>query len=133
MRERRRGHLVGLSSLASYRGLPLLAGYCASKAGLNALLDSLRVELQPWGIAVTTLCPGWIRTPMTAELRHPPSDMLDLPGAVEVMIRAIRSRSPFVAFPARLAWQTRMLKYLPRRVSDALTRRYLRQASKNLP
>src|SRR5262249_54383520 len=53
MRERRRGHLAALSSLASYRGLPLMAGYCASKAGVNALLDALRVELRPLGIAVT--------------------------------------------------------------------------------
>ena len=46
MRERRRGHLVVLSSLASYRGMPFMAGYCASKAGVNALFDSLRLELR---------------------------------------------------------------------------------------
>src|SRR5262249_29413465 len=51
MLRRRRGHLVAISSLASYRGLPKMAGYCASKAGVNALLDALRVELRPHGIA----------------------------------------------------------------------------------
>ena len=68
MRERRRGHLAALSSLASYRGLPRMAGYSASKAGVNALMDSLRVELRNYGIACSTICPGWIRTPMTAPL-----------------------------------------------------------------
>jgi NADP-dependent 3-hydroxy acid dehydrogenase YdfG len=45
MLERKRGHLVALSSIASYRGLPPLAGYCASKVGVRALFDALRVEL----------------------------------------------------------------------------------------
>ncbi len=57
MLERRRGQIVAISSLASFRGFPHMAGYCASKAGVNALLDSLRVELKPLGIDVTTICP----------------------------------------------------------------------------
>src|SRR5438874_5579250 len=68
MVERRHGHLVGISSLSSYRGLPKMLGYCASKSGLNALLEGLRVELKPFGITVTTICPGWIRTPLTAKV-----------------------------------------------------------------
>ena len=64
MRERGRGHLAAISSMASFRGLPRMGGYCASKAGLNALLDALRIELKPLGIAVSTLCPGWVRTDM---------------------------------------------------------------------
>ncbi|HZT80250.1 MAG TPA: SDR family oxidoreductase, partial [Gemmataceae bacterium] len=55
MLARRRGHLAAISSLASYRGLPKMAGYCASKAGVNNLLDGLRLELKPLGIAVTTI------------------------------------------------------------------------------
>src|SRR5207245_2000808 len=55
MLARRRGHLAAISSLASYRGLPKMAGYCASKAGVNALLDAVRVEVRSHGIAVTTI------------------------------------------------------------------------------
>jgi NAD(P)-dependent dehydrogenase (short-subunit alcohol dehydrogenase family) len=120
MRERRSGHLVALSSLASYRGLPRMGGYCASKAGVNALLDSLRVELRPLGIAVTTICPGWIRTAMTAPLGLPDSVMMEVDVAVGRMLAAVRKRKAFVAFPARLAWQVRLLRYLPRRISDWL-------------
>ena len=65
MLARGRGHLVAISSMASYRGLPSLAGYCASKAGVNALMEALRVQVRPRGIWTTTVCPGWIRTPMT--------------------------------------------------------------------
>jgi NAD(P)-dependent dehydrogenase (short-subunit alcohol dehydrogenase family) len=127
MRERRRGHLVVLSSLASYRGLPLMAGYCASKAGVNALFDALRVELQSYNIAVTTLCPGFIRTPMTAPFRPPGRHLMELEDAVSHMVRAIRTRRPFLAFPSAPTSWMRLLRYSPRSWSDWLTAQYLRK------
>jgi NAD(P)-dependent dehydrogenase (short-subunit alcohol dehydrogenase family) len=132
MRARRRGHLVALSSLASYRGLPLMAGYCASKAGVNALLDSLRIELKPMGIAVTTVCPGWIRTPMTAPLKLKRGEVMEVEHAAGVILRAIRGRQPFLAFPPRLVWQVRLLRYLPRPLADWLAGRRLKQAERLL-
>lgn len=132
MRTRRKGHLVVLSSLASFRGLPHLAGYCASKAGVNALMDSLRIELAPFGIDVTTLCPGWIRTPMTAHLNLPRDQIMEVETAAGIILDAIARRRPFLAFPARLAWQVRLLRHLPRPLSDWLTRRHLRRAERLL-
>ena len=130
MRERRRGHLVALSSLASYRGLPWMAGYCASKAGVNALFDSLRVELRSYNIAVTTLCPGFIRTPMTAPFRPPGRHIMELEDAVRHMVQAIRTRRPFLAFPPSPASWMRLLHYTPRSWSDYLTEQYLRKLKK---
>jgi NAD(P)-dependent dehydrogenase (short-subunit alcohol dehydrogenase family) len=125
MLQRRRGHLVAISSLASYRGLPRMAGYCASKAGVNALLDSLRVELRPHGIAVTTVCPGWIRTPLTANIPIPARRMMEVGAAARHIARAIRRRVPFLAFPRSAAWQVRLLRWLPSGVSDWLVGRLL--------
>jgi NAD(P)-dependent dehydrogenase (short-subunit alcohol dehydrogenase family) len=130
MRQRRRGHLVGLSSLASYRGLPLMGAYCASKAGVNALFDSLRLELRPYGIAVSTVCPGWVRTPMTAPLGLPERATMPVEAACGVILEAIRRRRPFLAFPPRLAWQVRLLRYLPRPLSDWLAGREMERAKK---
>ncbi len=127
MRQRRQGHLVAISSLASYRGLPRMAGYCASKAGVNALMDSLRVELKPFGIAATTLCPGWIRTPMTANIDVPNVPMMTVEAAVRRMVEAIRARKTFVAFPGGLVWQARLLRYLPLRAGDWLAAQVLRR------
>ena len=62
---RRRGHLVAISSLAGYRGLPGESAYCASKAAVNVYLDGLRIHLRGTGVRVTTVCPGFIKTPMT--------------------------------------------------------------------
>jgi NAD(P)-dependent dehydrogenase (short-subunit alcohol dehydrogenase family) len=120
MIERRRGHLVGISSLGSYRGLPKMLGYCASKSGLNALLEGLRVELKPLDITVTTICPGWIRTPMTAGIQIPASQMMEPLDAAKRILAAIRQRRSFYTFPASLSWRARLLHWLPCDVSDWL-------------
>jgi NAD(P)-dependent dehydrogenase (short-subunit alcohol dehydrogenase family) len=133
MCQRRRGHVAALSSMASYRGLPHMAGYCASKAGVNSLLDSLRVELRPLGIAVTTICPAWIRTPLTTPLGLPDGDMMEVEEAVRRIVQALRARRPFLAFPAGLTWQARLLRHTPRSISDWLVRQWIRKMKKESP
>ncbi len=130
MLERRSGHLVGFSSMASYRGLPRMAGYCASKAGLNAVLESLRVELQNQNIIVTTVCPSWIRTPMTADVRVPPKDLMELEDACELILFAIRKKKSFYAFPKSAVRVMSFLNMLPRSIGDKLITRRLRKISK---
>jgi short-subunit dehydrogenase len=125
MRERRRGCLAVLSSLASYCGLPRMAAYCASKAGVNALMGSLRVELRTYGIACTTICPGWVRTPMTESLAVRGFRMLTVEDAARRILAALRRQQAFVAFPARDVWRVRLLRYLPRMAADWLAHRLL--------
>lgn len=120
MLKRRSGHIVGISSLASYRGVPRMLAYCASKAGVNAFLEGLRVEVKPHNIAVTIICPGWIRTPMTANIRGPRLDMMEADRAAKLIVKAIRQRRTFYAFPPSLAWRLRLLRWLPSSVSDWL-------------
>lgn len=121
MIERKRGQLVALSSLASYAGIPRMAGYCASKAGVNALCDAFRVELRQYQIAVTTLCPGFIKTPMTEDVQVKKMELTD---AVRRMLAVIASRNPFAAFPFGPLWQVRLLRYMPRFVADWLANRH---------
>jgi NAD(P)-dependent dehydrogenase (short-subunit alcohol dehydrogenase family) len=130
MLSRRRGHLVAISSCASYRGLPIMAGYCASKAGVNALMEGLRVELRPRGIDCTTICPGWIRTPLTDNIRVPQPAMMELDYAARRMVHAIRRRRPFYAFPASTAYRLRFLRLLPSRLGDWLVARAVRSLGK---
>jgi NAD(P)-dependent dehydrogenase (short-subunit alcohol dehydrogenase family) len=118
MLRRRHGQLVGISSLASYRGLPLMAGYCASKAGLNALLEGLRVELKPHGITVTTVCPGWMRTPMTAAVKIPMTGLMEAEHAARQILDAVNQQQPFFAFPRPLRRKMRLLSWLPASLSD---------------
>jgi short-subunit dehydrogenase len=130
MLARKQGHLVAISSLASYRGLPKMAGYCAAKAGVNSLMEAVRIEVRPYGIAVTTICPGWIRTPLTANINVPQPHMLPVEKATERIVRAIQARRPFYAFPAASAWQVAVLRWLPARLSDWLLNRRWRALEK---
>jgi len=123
MRERRRGHLVVLSSLASYRGLPMMAGYCASKAGVSSLFESLRVELEPLGIDVTIVCPGWIRTALTTNIDVPQPYMMEVDYASKRIMEAIRAKRRRLVFPRYAAWQVRLLRWLPAGISDWIVRR----------
>jgi len=127
MLQRRRGHLVALSSVASFRGMPRLLAYSASKAGLNAFMEGLRVEVRPLGLHVTTICPAWIRTPMTAPLHGKLPDMLELDDAIERIIRAIEKKQAFCAFPGATVRKLRILNWLPRSWQDALLARMVRQ------
>ena len=126
MLARGRGHLVAISSLASYRGLPALAGYCASKSGVNALMESLRVEVRSRGIFVTTVCPGWVRTPMTAQLKLKVSGMLEVDDAARRILRVIRKRRAFAAFPGRTRFTVALMRWLPAGLSDWMLRRMTR-------
>jgi NAD(P)-dependent dehydrogenase (short-subunit alcohol dehydrogenase family) len=125
MIERRHGHLVAISSLASYRGLPKMAGYCASKAGVSALMESLRVELMPLGVAVTTICPGWIRTPLTENIGVPHPYLMDPREAVRRILGAVRQRRAFFAFPGPAVRRVRLVRWLPAGLSDWLVRRMM--------
>jgi short-subunit dehydrogenase len=123
MLKRRSGHIVGISSLASFRGLPRMLAYCASKSGVNAFLEGLRVEVKPYNIAVSIICPGWIKTPMTANIRGPRLDMMEADAAARIIVDAIRRRKTYFAFPRSLAWRLRLLRWLPSSISDWLIAR----------
>jgi short-subunit dehydrogenase len=133
MLERKRGHIVGISSLASFAGLPLMAGYCASKAGVNVLMEALRIELAPHGIAVTTVCPGWIRTPMTAHLQDRIRDMMSVEEAVQQIIAAIDRRDPLRAFPRAPIRRLKLLRWLPASWRDRLLRKMMERVKDAAP
>ena len=127
MLERRHGHLVAISSVASARGLPRMFGYCASKAGVNAIMDGLRVELRDKGIAVTTICPGWIRTPMTETVSVPMPGIMEPDEAARQVLYAIRRRKKVYIFPRSIAWQIRAITWMPLSWQD----RYLARVMRN--
>ena len=120
MLERRDGHLVAISSLASYRGLPKSGLYSASKAAVSTLFESLRVDLRKSGIAVTTIHPGFIRTPMTAGRKRKLPFLLEPEDAACRIIRAVERRARTYAFPWQLASLVRVIRHIPGAVYDRL-------------
>ncbi len=118
MIRRKKGQIVGISSLAAYRGLPWTGGYCASKAALSALLESLRLDLNPYHISVTTIHPGYIKTPLTARNRYPMPFLLDTDEGVQRVYQAIRKKKKNYSFPWPLFFLLKLSQWLPSGVYD---------------
>ena len=123
MRARGRGTLVGIASVAGFRGLPGAAAYSASKAAAIRLLESLRVELRSSGIAVLTVCPGYVATPMTARNPYRMPFLMDADRAAASIARAIERRKRFHVLPWPMAVVGAALRVLPRPVYDRLFER----------
>nr|MBA2320646.1 SDR family NAD(P)-dependent oxidoreductase [Deltaproteobacteria bacterium] len=100
---RRSGQLAAVSSLAGWRGIPANGPYCASKAAVSTLLEAWRIELAPYGVAVTTIHPGFVKTPMTAGDRNPMPFLLEVDDAARRMADGLLARKRRVDFPFQLA------------------------------
>jgi len=122
MVRRGRGHLVGVSSLAAYRGLPKLAVYSATKAYLSAMLEGMRVDLEPKGIVVTEVRPGYVRTALNEGAGKLPMEMQADQAAQEI-VDAIVARKAFHAFPMPMAAAMRSASALPRGLWTAFARK----------
>jgi len=70
--EKGKGHIVGTSSVAAFRGMPKNSAYSASKAGFAVYLETVRIELLKKNIHVTVLYPGYIDTPLNQMLKRRP-------------------------------------------------------------
>lgn len=120
MLEEGRGRLVGIASVAGYRGLPGASAYSASKAAAISYLESLRVELRKSGVKVVTICPGYVATSMTAGNPYPMPFILDADSAARVMAAIIERGSSFAVLPWQMAILARLLRLLPDGLYDAL-------------
>jgi NAD(P)-dependent dehydrogenase (short-subunit alcohol dehydrogenase family) len=114
------GVLVGIASVAGFRGLPGASAYSASKAAAISYLESLRVELHDSGVKVVTICPGYIRTPMTAVNPYPMPFILDADKAAKRIARAVERQTSFTVIPWQMGLVGRVLKCLPRWLYDVL-------------
>lgn len=123
MVKRSSGQLVVISSLAAYRGLPKSAAYCASKAAVSAMFESLRLDLKPRGIDVTIIHPGFIKTPLTAGRKAKLPWFLELEPAVKKMVNAIEKRKKSYAFPWQLAVVVRSGMVMPIAMYDWIASR----------
>lgn len=116
------GQLVGVSSLAGRRALPTAAAYNASKAALSMFLETLRIDLDPSGILVTDVQPGFVATPITAGNKFPMPFMWDAPKAARFIANRLERGPRIIAFPLPMDLLTRLSKHLPYSVHAWLTR-----------
>jgi short-subunit dehydrogenase len=113
------GHIVGISSVAGYRGLPWMPGYSASKAALTTYLEGLRPALKRRGVRITTVFPGFVRTALTADTPfRRPLPMLEPEEAARYVVRAVLRRPRDYTFPLATALGMGLLRRLPNTLFD---------------
>jgi short-subunit dehydrogenase len=127
MRAARRGKLVGIASVAGFRGVAGAGAYSASKAAAISYLEALRVELIGSGVDVITICPGFIATPMTVNNPYRMPFLLAPDKAARLIARAIARGRRFYVLPWQMAWLGRVLRLMPRPVYDRLFAKRLRK------
>jgi NADP-dependent 3-hydroxy acid dehydrogenase YdfG len=121
MLRRRAGHVAAISSIAAFRGMPGESAYCASKAGVNAFMEGLRIQLRGTGISATTICPGFVKSEMTAGYRFHMPFLLETEEAARRICRALERKAKVYSFP----WQTACLIRLSRWLPDWLVARVI--------
>ena len=110
------GHLSLVSSVAGYRGLPNALAYGPTKAALISLAQTLYLDLQPQGIGVSVICPGFVETPLTAQNEFKMPALIQPDEAARQMMAGWAAGDFEIHFPKRF---TRFLKALGH-LSDGL-------------
>ncbi len=113
MLQRKSGQIAIVSSLAGYRGLPNASGYGASKAALINLAESLKLDLEPKGIDIRLINPGFVETPLTAKNKFPMPDIVSAETAAQIIYTGLQSSAFEIRFPRRFAWVMKFIKLLP--------------------
>ena len=113
-KERKNGHISIVSSVASYRGLPAASGYCASKAALTSLAESLYFNFKRYGVRVSVVNPGFIKTPMTDKNKFPMPMIKSAEYAAEKMFIGLTKKNAFeIHFPIAFTMLMKLLKIIP--------------------
>lgn len=109
------GHIVGITSVAAYRGLPETSAYSASKAALAVFLESMRADLTANHITVTAVHPGFVVTPMT-EKNGPMPFLIQADDAARRIWRLLVKKRARIVIP----WQWQVVKWIEQFMPDAL-------------
>lgn len=116
------GQLVGLSSVAQYRGLPKNATYCGSKAFLSTFLESLRVDLRGSGVSITDVRAGFVDTPLSAGVPSKPFE-IDADTAAKLIRDAIAVRQGVLVFPLPMRILGALLTIMPAAIYEPIVAR----------
>ena len=116
MRERGQGHIAIVASVAGYRGLPRAAAYGPTKAALINLAETLKSELEPFGITVSVVNPGFVDTPMTSDNPFPMPGIMPADKAAQAMLAGLEERRFEIIFPRGFVYAVKLLRIVPYRL-----------------
>ena len=130
MKARGSGTLAGIASVAGFRGIPGASAYSASKAAVISYCEALRVELRRSRVRVTTICPGYIATPMTAQNPYPMPFIIPADEFARSCAAAIDRQASLAVIPWQMAIVGRIYRWLPNALFDRVMARAGRKPRK---
>ena len=120
------GHFSVIASVAGYFGLPRSAAYSSTKAGLINLLETMRTELAPRNITVRMIVPGFVKSELTDKNDFPMPFLMETADAAVRIVDGLTQSDRFeIAFPKRMVWLMKTVRWLPYPVFFWLTSKML--------
>lgn len=120
MMKRKSGYIAGVSSLADNRGFSGSGFYCSSKAALTIYLEGLRIELKKYGIIVSNIRPGFVKTPMTDKNKFHMPFLMDIYKAAKKIKKGIEKEKNIIQFPFPTVFLTRLVGLFPQTIYEFL-------------
>ena len=108
------GQFAAIASVAGYFGLPRSAAYSSTKAGIINLLETMRAELMPKKVIVRMIVPGFVKSELTAKNDFPMPFLLETDDAAKRIVDGLTASDKFeIAFPKRMVWLMKTIRFLP--------------------
>lgn len=120
MMQRKHGTLVGIGSVGGIRGMPGTEAYCSSKSAVITYCESLRVEMKKYGIQVTTISPGFVKTPLTDVNPYPMPFILTPDEFAKRAANAIMGGRSYATIPWQMGLVAKLLRILPNPLFDKI-------------
>ncbi len=117
---RKNGQIAIISSLAGFRGLPSSPAYSASKGAVRIYGEALRGNLAKFGVKVNVICPGYIKTPMTAVNNFWMPFLIDSTKCAKKIINGLENNKARIAFPFPLYFIVWLLAIIPQSITDPI-------------
>jgi len=114
-----RGHICAIASVAGFVSYPSTPAYCASKAAVDRFMVATGAAVRAQGVFLTSVCCGFVDTPMVAGNRFPMPGLVSVDAAVTSILRGVTQRKRRVVFPRWLVAGSRFMDLLPIRVAEA--------------
>lgn len=113
MVKRGRGQVAINASVAGYGGLPTASAYGATKAALINMTESLRFAMEPSGVTMQIVNPGFVATPLTDKNTFPMPFLIPVDDAARRICDGFEKGGFEIAFPRRMAWMLKAINLLP--------------------
>ena len=120
MAARGRGQIALMASVAGFAAVTQSPSYAATKAYVKHWGEALFGRLKPFGVEVTTICPGYVKSAMTDANRFKMPFLMETDRAVDIMVRGLEAGKARVAFPWQVTWSVGLLSVLPSFIATRL-------------